>query len=486
MHSKLFSATLLGLDCHTVEVEVDYRRGLAKFTIVGLADKSVLESKERVISALYNSGLKIIPQRTTINLAPANMAKHGPNFDLAIAIGVLVASGKIESVSNDVAFLGELSLSGKLRPVKGVISLVNGLKKNGFRKVVLPSSNYAQARLVENIELISVENLIETVAYLKQPSLHKNSEPPRIEPAGKSVLCSMDLAQVKGHRFAKRALEIAATGNHSLIFNGIPGSGKTMLASCLPGILPCLKQAESIEVTEIHSLTQGSNVGGLIKQRPFRQPHHSITRSAMLGGGNLPKPGEISLAHKGVLYLDELPLYSPTLLDDLRQPLVTKKVHLAKSKYAVTFPADFMLVASMNPCPCGYFGSTSKVCTCSEYQMRRYRQRISGPLLDRFEMLVNIEKVDYRSFFSESKEETSKAVAQRILSARSLLQKNKFKKANSTKAMRYLESAITKLALSVRAYNSILSISRSIAALDRRFYLLESDVAEALAYRTGG
>ncbi len=492
MHSKVISATLLGLECRKVEVEVDYRSGLSFFSIVGLGDKSVQESKERVISAISNSDVKLLPQKITVNLAPADMPKHGPNFDLAIAIGLLISTRQLPTLSPEVALLGELALGGQLRPVKGIISLVDGLKTEGIKTVIIPVANFQQARLVKDLKFVPLASLAQVISYLKgyleveSPSVLERFTNDGLVGFAKP---EVDFDQIYGQLHVKRVLEIAAAGKHNVLMKGVPGAGKSLLAQALPGILPELTFDEMLEVTKIYSISHKLENRNevLYSTRPFRAPHHTISSPAMLGGGNLPHPGELTLAHHGVLFLDELPQYSPTLLDSLRQPMQDKKIKVVRSRYSIDFPADFILVAAMNPCRCGYFGSSQRKCICTNYQVRSYQQRVSGPLLDRFDLTVSIDRIDYVSLFQKQKSESSEQVKLRVTAATEHLSRAFSEKSLvDEEAEHALRLATVNLSLSARSYYSTLSVARTIAALDGRAHVIKEDVVESLGYRTGG
>jgi len=508
MVSKVITATTVGLDAYKIDIEVDFVHSLPYISIVGLPDTAVNEAKERVRSAIKNSGFTFPTLRVIVNLAPADIKKEGTNFDLPIAIGILAEGGFIDAEKlKETAFLGELSLDGTLRGVNGVLPLVSGLNEIGVKTVIVPSVNAKEAALVDGIEVLGAEFLVDVVNHFSENS---DTKLPRIEVDIKKYLTDnaksnhiYDFKDVKGQQKAKRAMEIAAAGGHNMLMMGSPGSGKTLMAKCFASILPPLELKEALELTKIYSISGllPQNMP-LMTERPYRSVHHSASAVGIIGGGSNPKPGEITLAHRGVLFLDEIVEFPRGVLEVLRQPLEDGEVVISRAQVSIKYPADFMLLGAMNPCPCGFLGDSQKACTCSEFQIQRYRSRLSGPLLDRIDLQIEVPRLLPEELLNmQTEAEPSSEIRKRIIKARKVqaqryentpiltnseLNADLIKKFcqidENSKTM--LKSAILKFNLSGRSYDRILKLARTIADLEEAKGITQTHIAQALQYRT--
>ncbi len=501
MLAKVKAAAIVGLEGHVVEVEVDIAPGLPSFTIVGLGDTAVQEAKERVRAAIRNSGYTFPMKRIVVNLAPADLKKVGPSYDLPIAMGILLSSEQVSADVSHTIFLGELSLDGSLRHTNGVLPMVALAHDEGINAVIVPDADAREASLIEGAQIIPTTSLSQLASYLRGETPAPQYKTTEVRNQALPLFQTTDLAHIKGQEHVKRALEVAASGGHNVIMCGPPGSGKTLLARSLPSILPPMSTEEALEVTKIYSISGLLPPDTpLIRQRPFRAPHYTISNAGLVGGGHWPKPGEISLSHRGVLFLDELPEFGHPLLETLRQPMEDKIVTISRAQGRLTFPANFMLVGAMNPCPCGYYGDSFRQCTCPASLVSRYQRRISGPFIDRVDIFVEVPRIDYEKLADDRLNEPSEKAQARVKAARSR-QLERFKGTRLTcnaemtpmeirdfcqmeeAASSLLKAAMKQLYLSARAFHRILKLARTIADLEYSDIIKANHLAEAIQYR---
>lgn len=502
MFAKVLSSAVVGLDGVLVEVETDILNGLPAFTVVGLPDKAVEESKERVRSALKNTGADLPPKRITVNLAPGDLPKEGPSFDLPIAISLLAASGQLLADLSRSIFLGELSLDGTLRHTKGVLPMVLLAQEKKLEHIFIPAENALEASIVPNVTIYPAKTLKDIFFHLNNTKLIEPLAYTPFDEIEEDELYEFDLKDIKGQEFVKRAVEVAVSGGHNILLKGPPGAGKTLLARTIPSILPNLTFDEAIEVTKIYSISGMLASNSIMKQRPFRSPHHTTSHIGLIGGSANPKPGEVSLAHRGVLFLDEFPEYPRHVLEAMRQPLEDGHVVISRARERVKFPSRFMLVAAANPCPCGYYGDKTRQCSCTTLQVLKYQKRISGPLLDRIDIHIDVPAVDVKKITSDDKDDgdTSKVARNRVEKARKRQQKrftgkkivtNSEMSAKDIKTLLKIEqdakdilrNAVTSLSLSARSYHKVIKISQTIADLANSPSIKTKHVLEALQYR---
>ena len=503
MLARVFSCAVIGLEGVIVEVEVDYSNGLPAVIIVGLPDAAVQESRERVQTAVKNAGLHFPRHRIVVNLSPASIRKEGPAYDLPIALGVIILSGHLpHDVVENTLIVGELSLDGVVRHTRGILPMAATARANGYKRMFVPEADAGEAALIPDLEVFPVRTLADLYNHLSGRSLLQPYQPSSSD-ALEPLYTPTDFSEIKGQDHVKRALEVAAAGGHNVLMVGSPGAGKTLLARAMPGILPEMSIEESLDVTRIYSVADQLPAGTpLIKHRPFRSPHHTISHAGLVGGGNIPKPGEISLAHRGVLFLDEFPEFGSRVLEVMRQPMEDKVVTISRAKGSLTFSANFQLIAAMNPCPCGYYGDSQKPCTCAQGVVTKYQKRISGPMLDRIDIHIEVPRVDYEKLSGDRLGESSESIRARVQAARDIQQK-RFANSKSDiicnadmrvgeirqfcklqdEGQSLMRAAMSQMNLSARAYHRILKLARTIADLAGSEDIQSVHLAEALQYR---